>query len=247
MRDEKMFRKKIESGFFNENCHVCKNFTYEYKNVLWNQLISDWQLSEYEANYINRQQGQYCATCKSNIRSIALAKAIIAFFNYTGCLNELVVDTKNNEINLLEINEAGNLTNTLKAFKNYKFGTYPDIDIHTLPFQDDSLDLIVHSDTLEHVPNPIHGLKECLRVLKPGGAVCFTVPIVIARLTRNRTGLKASHHGNAKTNASDFTVQTEYGADFWTQLIEAGFDNVSIHTFEYPAGISILAKKRLSS
>jgi ubiquinone/menaquinone biosynthesis C-methylase UbiE len=158
-------------------------------------------------------------------------------------LNELVSDEKYNNRKILEINEAGNLTNNLKLFKNYTFGTYPKLDIHAIPYPNDTFDLVIHSDTLEHVPHPIHGLKECLRVLKPGGALCFTIPIVISRLTRNRTGLRGSFHGNSKTDANDFSVQTEYGADFWTQLIDAGFDNVTLHTYEYPSGISILARK----
>lgn len=241
----KMFRKKIESGIFSENCHVCGHQEYQYKKVLWQELINDWQLSDSEAEYIDRQQGQHCTNCKSNLRSIALAKAILSYFNSEKTLSELASDGKSIDTQILEINEAGNLSKTLKLFKNYHFGAYPDLDIHSIPFQSDTFDLIIHSDTLEHVPNPVHGLKECLRVLKPGGALCYTVPIVISRLNRNRAGLKSSYHGNSKTDANDFTVQTEYGADFWTQLIEAGFDNVSIITYEYPSGISIVAKKSI--
>ena len=46
-------------------------------------------------------------------------------------------------------------------------------------------DLVVHSDTLEHVPDPVRALQECRRVLRPLGACCFTVPIVVGRLTRS--------------------------------------------------------------
>ena len=51
---------------------------------------------------------------------------------------------------------------------------------------------VVHSDTLEHVPHPAHGLTECRRVLKPGGFCTFTVPMVVDRLTLSREGLPQS-------------------------------------------------------
>ena len=42
------------------------------------------------------------------------------------------------------------------------------------------LDLVVHSDTLEHVKDPAKAIRETYRILKPRGFTCFTVPIVIA-------------------------------------------------------------------
>jgi ubiquinone/menaquinone biosynthesis C-methylase UbiE len=41
-----------------------------------------------------------------------------------------------------------------------------------MSFPDSSIDVIIHSDTLEHVPDSKAALKECLRVLKPA-AICF--------------------------------------------------------------------------
>ncbi len=61
--------------------------------------------------------------------------------------------------------------------------------MHAIPYAAGTFDIVVHSDTLEHVENPVHALAECRRVLKPGGALCFTVPIIVGRLTRNRKGL----------------------------------------------------------
>jgi SAM-dependent methyltransferase len=49
-------------------------------------------------------------------------------------------------------------------------------DITQLTFERNSLDLIVSSDVLEHVPDPDAAFRECYRVLKPGGFHLFTVP-----------------------------------------------------------------------
>jgi SAM-dependent methyltransferase len=49
-------------------------------------------------------------------------------------------------------------------------------DITALTFPDDSLDLIVSSDVLEHVPDAMAAFRETVRVLRPGGVHVFTVP-----------------------------------------------------------------------
>lgn len=49
-------------------------------------------------------------------------------------------------------------------------------DITRLTFPDESLDLIVSSDVLEHVPDAMAAFRESARVLRPGGAHVFTVP-----------------------------------------------------------------------
>ncbi len=61
-------------------------------------------------------------------------------------------------------------------------------------------------------------------------------------MSRSRDGLPKSYHGNAGTTADDFAVQTEFGADAWTYVLQAGFREVSMHAFEYPAGIAFLAR-----
>jgi ubiquinone/menaquinone biosynthesis C-methylase UbiE len=145
-------------------------------------------------------------------------------------------------LEILEINEAGMLSPMLRNFPRYVFGAYPEVDIHRLPYKDDSFDLVVHSDTLEHVIDPVHALTECRRVLKPGGALCFTVPIVVGRMSRSRAGLPKSRHGASTTTADDFVVQTEFGADAWGYVMEAGFAEVQIHAVEYPAALAFLAR-----
>ncbi|MSR78036.1 MAG: SAM-dependent methyltransferase [Candidatus Omnitrophica bacterium] len=46
---------------------------------------------------------------------------------------------------------------------------YPSIDIHHLPYPDQSFDWVVSDQVLEHVADPKKASEECWRVLKPGG------------------------------------------------------------------------------
>ncbi len=49
-------------------------------------------------------------------------------------------------------------------------------DAYHLPFRDDSFDLIVASEVLEHLNSPVTGLQELQRVLLPKGKVVTTTP-----------------------------------------------------------------------
>ena len=51
-------------------------------------------------------------------------------------------------------------------------------DLTALTFADQEFDAILSFDVLEHVPNTPKAVRECLRVLKPGGWFFFTVPFL---------------------------------------------------------------------
>jgi len=224
-------------------CPVCGGIEFTSMAVIWKQLADDWQLSPYELGYVNRQQGEICNGCRCNLRSLALAEAIRSYYYSKVLFKDLVVSEAAQRTSLLEINEAGNLTPFLKHFGEYTFGKYPQVDIHQMPYPDDSFDLVVHSDTLEHVSNPVHALTECRRVLRSGGALCYTVPVIVGRMSRSRDGLPKSFHGNSNTALDDWAVQTEFGADAWTYIVEAGFSDLSMHTIQYPAAVAFMARK----
>ena len=179
----------------------------------------------------------------SNVRSIALASAIKSHLGSGDTIEKVCEDQTYSATSILEINEAGDLTKYLQKFPGYVFAAYPEVDMHALPYKDQSFDLVIHSDTLEHIENPLHALMERSRVLKIGGSLCYPVPIVVGRMTRDRAGLKKSFHGNPVDTADDYLVHTEFGADAWMYLVDAGFTELSIHTFKYPAGIPFSAKR----
>lgn len=223
-------------------CSVCGGDSFNRQNVLWRDLIDEWQISPIEANYIDRQQGERCTGCGANLRSIALANAIRWAFRTEELLARFCASLDVRIFKVLELNEAGTLHQFLSKLPGHVFGSYPQVDMHALPYPDGAFDVVIHSDTLEHVRNPIHALGECRRVLTPKGALCFTIPLIVARLSRGRNGLLKSYHGNAAERGDDFVVQTEFGADAWTYPMQAGFTEVHLFSFDYPAALAMAAR-----
>ncbi len=223
------------------HCSICGGLEYTDHAVLWQELIDDWCLSADEVAYVNRQQGRCCRSCNANLRSIALADAILDVCGFGGLFREFVERKEARDLVLLEINEAGTLSPLLSRLPGHRLLTYPEHDMMHLAMADAVADLVVHSDTLEHVPDPVRGLAECRRVLKDGGAVCFTVPVVVGRLTRTRRGLKPSYHGDVEDSGLDMLVHTEFGADVFATVFAAGFSKVTMNAIDYPSAIALTA------
>lgn len=220
-------------------CQVCGNHEFVCNPVLWPDLIAKWQLSPGEVAYIDRQQGQCCKSCGSNLRSIAIAKAIVDSYGFSGTLEEFVRSEAAANLKVLEINEAGRLSPVLRVLPHHQLAAYPSYDMMKLAFDNNSWDLVLHSDTLEHVEEPVHALTECRRILKKNGRCIFTIPVIVDRISRSRAGLSASYHGFPDVDDKNCLVYTEFGMDFWKYVLKAGFQKFSIHVLDYPAAFAI--------
>jgi SAM-dependent methyltransferase len=200
-------KSKISNSNFTSpdfSCPCCGNRSYSLVNILWPQLIAEWKINKKEEAYINRQQGLSCDNCHSNLRSMTLARAMMDSYGfYTGTFVEFLAANK--KMKLLELNEAGTLSHFFEGMPNRVLGNYPEVAIEGLPYKDNSFDMVIHSDTLEHVKRPVLGLSETLRVLRQGGFTCFTIPLILGRLSKKRTGPK-SYHGTP--GAIVYLVQT---------------------------------------
>ena len=94
-------------------------------------------------------------------------------------------------------------------------------DLERLTFPDDSFDLFITQDVLEHVLRPELAVREIARVLRPGGAHVFTVPVYRGRRTLVRAipdGTAITHvrppdyHGNPVDPNGSLVVR-EWGDD----------------------------------
>ncbi len=113
-------------------------------------------------------------------------------------------------------------------------------DLSNLCYPDGWFDLLLTSDTLEHVPDLSACLNETRRVLKPGGRHVLTVPVSLRRAqSRIRAELAADgtmrhlhapvYHGRGAgpfgllPAKGDYLAFTDVGADFPSALTRAGF------------------------
>lgn len=225
-----------------KTCLCCGSDRIVLAPVLWESLINEWRISNYEIDYINRQQGIHCLNCYNNLRSMVLAMAVMRCFNYKGLFKDFVKEKSIQSLEILGINESGNLTSFLKQVTGHILGNYPTVDMMFLPFADATFDLVIHSDTLEHTEYPIRALSECCRVLKTDGFCAFTIPMIVDRLTISREGYPPSYH-SSEQDRSDFLVHTEYGCDAWKHIMLAGFQECRIFSIEYPSAQALVGVK----
>ena len=107
-----------------------------------------------------------------------------------------------------------------------------------LSYPDGSLDLLVHSDVLEHVPEPSRALSEAARVLAPGGTMLMTVPFFASRDENFRRAIlrddgvvehlaEPEIHGDP-LNPQGALAYHHFGWQLLDQLREAGFRRAEV-------------------
>ena len=128
----------------------------------------------------------------------------------------------------------------------------PSEDLTRLSYADSSFDLVITSDTLEHVPDIDAALREIHRVIRPGAAHVFSTPVVWDRPTRQRALLRdglpvhllaPSYHGRPGGNKTDLLVFHEFGADFVDRCRDAGFEVELMRGADNPALVTFVARK----
>jgi SAM-dependent methyltransferase len=102
-------------------------------------------------------------------------------------------------------------------------GNFSCQDIEELTFPDESFDLFITQDVLEHVLRPDRAMSEIARVLRPGGAHVYTVPLVhgrqtLVRVVPSETGgieylMPADYHVGLGGRDRSLVIR-EWGDDF---------------------------------
>lgn len=102
--------------------------------------------------------------------------------------------------------------------------------LEALTFTDGSFDVVITEDVLEHVRHPDAAFREIWRVLKPGGAHIFTVPLTLDQPTVERVRfngdaiehlLPPEYHGDALRG--EILAYRNFGIDLLDRLAHFGF------------------------
>lgn len=250
---------------FSKACFLCGCPEIKYSRpVISNDLAKAWNLNDQQIEFLNQREGEICIFCGASLRVRHLAKAILDWNGLIGKAKSLASAIKENHfqsLSVCEINSCGALHNFLlkiPALAYSEFGSthplIPSQDLSALTYPTESFDLLLHSDTLEHVSNLQLALSEIKRVLKPGAVSIFTVPIIPdGRPTRQiavqQTDgtieflLPPTYHGGLDKANWRYLVFHEFGCDFFNLLTNVGFEVKVLSHEANPLVISILAKK----
>jgi len=226
-----------ESGY----CVICgrhSSFRFD-PSIIIRQLQKVWAISDNLVEAFNRRESMFCGHCGSSLRVRRLAAVLIeTLFEKTGrsykSVQELLTDDEFRHLKIAEINACGGLHSYLKNHPNLYYSEWvPHAkpgevhdgvrceDLQCLTYPDDCFDIILTSETLQHVPNPDKAWHEIYRTLKDGGYHIFTIPIVPSQWQTiqraqfvdgaRRDVLEPAYHGD--WGREDVFVYTDFGMD----------------------------------
>jgi 2-polyprenyl-3-methyl-5-hydroxy-6-metoxy-1,4-benzoquinol methylase/GT2 family glycosyltransferase len=169
------------------------------------------------------------------------------FSGMSGISCQSVVELLRNEefrrLTIAEINACGILHSYLKDHPNLSYSEWlSDVtpgevhngvrceDLQRLTYPNNYFDIILTSETLEHVPDPDRAWREINRTLKGGGYHIFTIPVIPSqRQTIQRAQLvegvrkdllEPAYHGPPERQ--DIIVYTDFGMDVTDKLNNLG-------------------------
>ncbi len=193
-----------------------------------------------------------CPSCRFTLRWRDQASIIIDEFGrgQATSLRELANGGYLNQVSIFEPALRGPFVRHLKGLPQYTQSYFwPDMDLGemtpegvqnedltALTFEDDSFDLIISSDVMEHLFDIRTAFEETLRVLKPGGIHLFSIPndfpfpdrstARVAMENGEEVHIKPARYHNSG-DGSKCLVYTDYGANV-TDMIEGLGGKLSI-------------------
>ena len=237
-----------------ETCVVCGKFgpLIVRTRAVPEKLKTLWELSARQGAALTRKEGLLCTHCQAKLRCMRISEVILELFPAKlGGPAELsiaawVATQKAQGLTLAEFNRIDGLHEQLVSLPGLQYseffeGVIPGQtvqgirceDLTHLTYADEQFDLVLSSETLEHVPDLAVALQEIARVLRPGGYHIFTIPRrpdvarSFTRAQHNSTGAleilvpPLLHHPGGDTG---YPVFTEFGADVASLFEAAGFD-----------------------
>ncbi len=107
--------------------------------------------------------------------------------------------------------DAETVEQNKKAYGSISNISFKQAFIPPVPFEAESFDVITAFQFIEHIESRKEFLKECLRVLKPGGSLLVTTPNAVKSLARNPFHVHeytfAEMDSELKSLSADFELQ----------------------------------------
>ncbi len=238
-------------------CEVCGKFRPMLlrRRIIPPRLVELWGVRPPLVEALARRESSACANCGASLRARRLAAVILQTIPVGAppaparSIREWTRSPEVERLRIAEINRIEGLHNLLSSLRGFQPSDYRpgagrgeivdgvrSEDLTALTYPDASFDLVLTSETLEHVPELGAALSEIHRVLVPGGRHIFTVPMLpevartFARIEVRADGTlhdrvpRICHPGGD----SGYPVFTEFGSDLPEILRQAGFD-VAVH------------------
>ena len=121
-----------------------------------------------------------CLSCRANVTNLSLVPVIQRHFPQ-GVVDKAAYELSTFGSTLDWLRGHFRQVTASEYFPGHPFGQdangVMNQDVQQLTFADGSFDLVTSNQVFEHVPDDLRGFRECLRVLRPGGAMIMSVPL----------------------------------------------------------------------
>lgn len=180
----------------------------------------------------------YCGNCGAALRCSDLVKCFLEELEIENGKLLDIVELKG-QLCILNVSANGTLHTGLKKMDNYIITEYMPgiesgrtmwggignrdllcVDLQDIPFTDNSFDVVISEDVMEHIEDYNKALDEIYRVLRPGGFYIFTIPLMEGKKTQSRKEKKNYFHG---FGSQLYYVYTDFGDDMIEILDAHGF------------------------
>ncbi len=235
-------------------CVVCGResvFRFDL-TIITPQLREAWGIPDRLVDAFNRKESMFCSNCGSSLRVRRLAAVLMQTFaarNGLSCHSfaELLENKEFRDLKIAEINACGGLHSYLKDHPNLSYSEWMSDaapgevrdgvrceDLQRLTYPDNYFDIILTSETLEHVPDPDKAWQQIFRTLKDGGYHIFTIPVLLSQPTtvkranlvngKRENLLAPAYHG--VWGSENMFVYTDFGMDLVEKLDGIGLKTV---------------------
>ena len=238
-------------------CPICGRFgpMLYRRRVIPRRLEELWGLTPRLAEALARRESCDCAWCGGKLRARRLAEVLLQTYpvgappHPARSVADWVRHPEARALRVAEINRIDGLHEVLRtlphlAASDFSPGAAPGAtaggmrseDLTRLTYPDGAFDLVLTSETLEHVPDLGAALGEIRRVLVPGGRHLFTVPrlpdvaTTFARASLGKGG-EVVHHATPICHPggdTGYPVFNEFGADCLDLFRRAGFETTEV-------------------